>query len=294
MFPRFLMLSLLSIFTISCSSSQTIAQQSVAPPVSTSQPVQIATVPRSPAPAVQAKRVIVVDYDTGRILYQKNAHERCAIASTQKLLTALCVLDAGSTQNKVTVQSSDTKVEPTKIYIKPGEVYTRYDLLKALTVKSGNDVARALARDVGGSQEGFANIMNRKARSIGMNNSHFKNPHGLTESGQYSTAYDLAILARAAYSNPTIRSFTNIKGYHFVHPNGSKKWLDNTNKILKRVPYCTGMKTGTTNASGRCLVCSGTYNGRTAIAVVLGSNSANIWNDSEKLLRWALERPEAQ
>lgn len=288
------MLSLLSIFTISCSSSQTIAQQSVAPPVSTSQPVQIATVPRSPAPAVQAKRVIVVDYDTGRILYQKNAHERCAIASTQKLLTALCVLDAGSTQNKVTVQSSDTKVEPTKIYIKPGEVYTRYDLLKALTVKSGNDVARALARDVGGSQEGFANIMNRKARSIGMNNSHFKNPHGLTESGQYSTAYDLAILARAAYSNPTIRSFTNIKGYHFVHPNGSKKWLDNTNKILKRVPYCTGMKTGTTNASGRCLVCSGTYNGRTAIAVVLGSNSANIWNDSEKLLRWALERPEAQ
>ncbi|SHI78146.1 D-alanyl-D-alanine carboxypeptidase (penicillin-binding protein 5/6) [Rubritalea squalenifaciens DSM 18772] len=293
MISRFLMLSFLSIFTISCSSTQTIAQQGV-DQTAAQEPVRIATIPRSQAPSVYAKRAIVVDYDTGRILHEKNAHQRCAIASTQKLLTALCVLDAGSTQNKVTVQKTDTLVEPTKIYIKPGETYTRYDLLKALTVKSGNDVARALARDVAGSQQSFANVMNRKARSLGMRNSHFVNPHGLTENGQYSTAYDLAILSRAAFSNPTIRSFTHIKGYYFFHPDGKRKWLDNTNKVLKRVPYCNGMKTGTTKASGRCLVSSGTYNGRTAIVVVLGSNSANVWSDSEKLLRWALERPAAQ
>jgi serine-type D-Ala-D-Ala carboxypeptidase (penicillin-binding protein 5/6) len=241
------------------------------------------------APSIGAKRAIVIDNNTGRILYQKNAHEKCAVASTQKLLTALCVLDAGSLRDKVVVQKTDTYCEPTKLYIKPGDTYTRQDLLKALVVKSGNDLARALARDVSGSQVNFAKYMNQKAKQMGMHNSNFVNPNGLTEKGQYSTAYDVAVMARNAYSRPQIREMIKIKGYHFQYANGSKKYLKNTNRLLSSVPYCNGMKTGTTNASGRCLVCSGTYKGRTAIVVCLGATSQTIWKDSEKLLRWALE-----
>jgi D-alanyl-D-alanine carboxypeptidase (penicillin-binding protein 5/6) len=240
------------------------------------------------APSVGAKRAIVVDYDSGRILYQKNAHQKCAVASTQKLLTALCVLDAGSLRDKVTIAKTDTYVEPTKIYVRPGETYTRYDLVKALMVKSGNDVARALARDVSGSQVSFAHYMNQKAAQMGMRSSHFRNPHGLTEKGQYSTAYDVAILARNAYSRKTIRDMVSNKGYYFQHPNGQRKFLKNTNRLVRGLPFCNGMKTGTTNASGRCLVSSGTYKGRTAIVVVLGATSSTVWTDSERLLRWAL------
>ncbi|MFC4991730.1 D-alanyl-D-alanine carboxypeptidase family protein [Rubritalea tangerina] len=243
----------------------------------------------APAPSIGAKRAIVIDNKTGRILYQKNAHEKCAVASTQKLLTALCVLDAGSTRDRVTIQKTDTYCEPTKLYLRPGDSYTRHDLLKALVVKSGNDVARALARDVSGSQVNFARYMNQKARQMGMQNSNFINPNGLTEKGQYSTAYDVAIMARNAYSRPAIREMMKTKGYYFQYANGSKKYLKNTNKLLTSVPYCDGMKTGTTIASGRCLVTSGTYRGRTAIVVCLGATSKTIWSDSEKLLRWALE-----
>ncbi len=251
--------------------------------------VSTGTVHAAPAPSIGAKRAIVIDYDTGRILYQKNAHQKCAVASTQKLLTALCVLDAGSIRHHVTIQKTDTYCEPTKLYLRPGDSYTRYDLLKALVVKSGNDVARALARDVSGSQVNFAKYMNQKARQMGMMNSNFINPNGLTEKGQYSTAYDVAIMARNAYSRPQIRQMMKTQGYYFRHANGSKKYLKNTNRLLKSIPYCNGMKTGTTRASGHCLVSSGTYKGRTAIVVCLGATSQTIWKDSEKLLRWALK-----
>lgn len=242
----------------------------------------------APAPRIGAKRAIVVDYDSGRIMFQKNAHEKCAVASTQKLLTALCVLDAGSIKNKVTVEKTDTYCEPTKLYISPGQVYTRHDLVKALVVKSGNDIARALARDVSGSQAGFASYMNKKARQMGMMNSNFVNPNGLPAKDQYSTAYDVAIMARNAYSRPTLRSFMSNKGYYFEYSNGKKAYLKNTNRLLRSLPFCNGMKTGTTNAAGRCLVASGTLNGRTVIVVCLGATSQTIWKDSESLLRWGL------
>ena len=157
--------------------------------------------------------------------------------------------------------------------MKPGEHYTRGQLLQVILVKSANDAAMALARDVGGSKEHFAAMMNQRARSLGMYNSHFLNPHGLTEPGQYSTARDLAILARKAYRYPSIRRCLRIPRYTFVHSDGRTKSLKNTNKLLGRLPYATGMKTGTTNASGRCLVSSGELDGRIVIAVVLGSES---------------------
>ncbi len=250
-------------------------------------------VPSQAPPAVAAQSAIVVDPDTGRVLYAKNADVPRAVASTQKIITALCVLDAGDIDKTVVVEPSDTACEPTKLDLKPGETYTRRELLKALMVKSANDVARALARDVGGSQEEFSAIMNRKAASLGMRNSRFLNPNGLTLPGQQSTARDMAIAARAAYRSPLLRSIVATKSMTFRYPDGRVKLLENTNRILKAVPYCNGMKTGTTDLAGRCLVCTGSLNGRSAIIVILKSNTPNVWKDGEKLLRWALESPTA-
>jgi serine-type D-Ala-D-Ala carboxypeptidase (penicillin-binding protein 5/6) len=257
------------------------------------EPVRVAAIPPTPPPAVVGESAIVIDVVSGRVLYAKNADIPRAVASTQKIVTALCVLDAGNIDKPVVIDATDSACEPTKLGIKPGEVYTRRELLKVLMVKSANDVGRALARDVGGDQETFAAVMNRKCASLGMRNSNFKNPHGLTEPGQYSTARDMAIAARAAYRSPLIRSYTATKAFTFRFNDGRTRLLENTNKVLKTLPYCDGLKTGTTNASGRCLVSSGSLNGRSVIVVVLKSNSPSIWSDSTKLLRWALERPVA-
>jgi len=255
--------------------------------------VRVAVIPRTPPPPIAGESAIVLDYQSGRVLYAKNADVPRAVASTQKIVTALCVLDAGNIDQPVTVTASDGACEPTKLGLKPGERYSRRELLKVLMVKSANDVGRCLARDVGGDQESFAAMMNNKAASLGMRNSHFRNPHGLTEPGQYSTARDMAIAARAAYRSPLLRSYVSTKAFTFRFNNGRTRVLENTNKVLKTLPYCDGMKTGTTDASGRCLVATGTLNGRSVIVVVLKSNTPNIWKDSSKLLSWALERPQA-
>ena len=254
-------------------------------------PAGNAPIPNLAPPSVFAESAIVIDAATGHVLYAKNADQTRPVASTQKILTALVALDAGPLSKPVTITSDDTRCEPTKLYLRPGETYTRADLLKVLMVKSANDVARALARDIGGSQEGFSAMMNRKAAQLGMRRSHFINPNGLPAEGQYSTARDIAIASRHAYRSSAIRSWVNTESYSFVFNNGRTLRLENTNKLLKRVPYCNGMKTGTTNLAGRCLVSTGELNGRAAIVVVLKSNSTHIWSDSERLLRWALETP---
>ena len=172
-------------------------------------------------------------------------------ASTQKLLTALIVAETGFLDRPVTVQSVDTMCDPVKLGIKSGETYQRMDLLRALLVKSPNDVARCLARDNAGSVEAFAQMMNRRALQLGAVHSHFVNPNGLPVPGQYSSARDLAIIARAAYANPTIRSIVCLPQLVFRYANGRTRELENTNKLLRRLPYCNGMKTGYTDACGQ-------------------------------------------
>ncbi len=257
------------------------------------QPVSVAAIPQNAPPLIAGESAIVIDVVSGRVLYAKNADSPRAVASTQKIITALCVLDAGNIDSLVTVQPSDVACEPTRLEMRPGDVYPRRELVKVLMVKSANDVARSLARDVGGTQEGFASLMNQKAAQLGMRNSNFINPNGLPMPGQYSTARDIAIAARAAYRSPLLRSFTATKKMVFRFNDGRTKELENTNKLLKTCPYCDGFKTGTTNAAGRCLVSSGSLNGRSVIVVVLKSTTARIWNDSGSLLAWALERPAA-
>lgn len=261
------------------------------PERSDTRPAASAWIPPQAPPRIVGESAIVVDIGSGRVLYAKNADLPRPVASTQKIVTALCVLQTGDIDRVVRITADDANCEPTKLGLKPGETYTRRELVKALMIKSANDVGRALARDVSGSQPGFSAKMNRMAAALGMRNSNFLNPHGLTEPGQHSTARDMAIAARAAYRSPLLRSFSATKGYTFRYSDGRTRFLENTNKVLKSLPYCNGMKTGTTRASGRCLVSTGSLGGRDVIVVVLKSNSANIWSDSEKLLRWALERP---
>jgi D-alanyl-D-alanine carboxypeptidase (penicillin-binding protein 5/6) len=239
-------------------------------------------------PKTHAAAVLVQDARSGEILYEKNADIPRAAASTQKLLTALIVTEAGFLDRKVTVQPVDTLTEPVRLNVKPGESYERIDLLRALLVKSPNDVARCLARDNAGSVELFAERMNAKARALGATHSNFVNPNGLPMPGQYSTARDLSIIARAAYANPTIRSIVCLPQLVFRYANGRTRQLENTNKVLKRLPYCNGMKTGYTEAAGHCLIASGTVPGRDIIVVVLGDSKGGVWQDASALLSWGL------
>ena len=239
-------------------------------------------------PRTSASSVIVVDANTGKTLYEKNPDQFRAPASTQKLLTALIVAESGFLDRQVTVQPTDTNAEPVKLNIKAGDAYQRIDLLRALLVKSPNDVARCLARDNAGSIEAFAGQMNRRAQQLGAVHSHFVNPNGLPVPGQYSTARDLSLIARAAYANPTIRSIVCLPQLVFRFANGRTRELENTNKLLRRLPYCNGMKTGYTDSAGKCLIASGTRPGRDVIVVVLGDTSSRVWRDASALLSWSL------
>src|SRR3954463_9263322 len=240
------------------------------------------------APATRAVSVMVIDARNGEILYEKNADAARPPASTQKLLTALVIAERGFLDRVVTVEHSDTMAEPVKLNIRSGETYTRIELLRALLVKSPNDVARCLARDSAGSLEAFADLMNQKARELGATHSHFVNPNGLPMPGQYSSARDLSIIARAAYANPTIRSIVCLPNLVFRYANGRVRELENTNKVLKRLSYCNGMKTGYTEAAGHCLIASGARPGRDIIVVVLGDSKAGVWQDASALLSWGL------
>jgi D-alanyl-D-alanine carboxypeptidase (penicillin-binding protein 5/6) len=239
------------------------------------------------APAIYADSAIMIDAYTGEVLYQKNADQRRAVASTQKLLTAMILLDSGNLDQQLTVVPSDTRVEPTKLGIRAGERYTRRELLRVLLVKSCNDAASALARDNAGSLSAFAARMNRKAYQLGATSSHFVNPHGLTEPGQFSTARDMARIAFAAYRYPFIRSTVQERFVRFRFNSGRSVTLESTNKLLGRDSSVTGMKTGYTAASGRCLVTSARQGGRSLILVQLGSKTKYIFNDAARLVHWS-------
>lgn len=252
--------------------------------------LQLPTAPSDPnrVPNTRAVSVLVIDAKTGQVLTEKNADQPRQAASTQKLLTALIVAESGYLDRSVTVEPVDTFAEPVKLNIRPGETYQRIDLLRALLVKSANDVARCLARDNAGSIEAFAEKMNAKAMALGATHSQFLNPNGLPIPGQYSTARDLSIIARAAYSNPTLRSIVCLPQLVFRYANGRTRELENTNKVLRRMPYCNGMKTGYTEAAGHCLIASGSRPGRDIIVVVLGDTKGGVWSDAASLLTWGL------
>ena len=258
-------------------------------------PVDLGPVDPNRPPTVQARSVLVVNARNGEVLYEKNADEPRPIASTTKLITALIVAESGGLNEQVTVEPIDTICEPTKLYFRPGERYARGALLYALLVHSCNDVARCLARDNAGSIENFASRMNARAAALGAENTHFVNPNGLPSPGedQHSTARDLARIARAAYGNPILRPIMETKHLQFQYADGKMREFANTNKVLLRFPLCNGMKTGYTDAAGHCLVSSADDGSHAVISVCLGDNKS-IWNDSQRLLTWALASANAR
>lgn len=240
-----------------------------------------------PAPAPGCSAVYVMDALTGRALYAYNANERRQVASTQKIITALCVCDSGNLDKIITVQAAECKEPPIKLGMKPGQQYRKRDLLKAMLTSSFNDAAACLARDTAGSIQAFAARMNARAKRMGMTDSHFVNANGLP-ADQYSTARDMARAAFYAYRNPIIRSYINIPEYTMTKADGTIRTVRSTNKLLRLYPWVQGMKTGYTNKAGKCLISCGSANGRAVIVVVLGSTSSKIWNESLKYLKWGL------
>lgn len=190
----------------------------------------------------------------------------------------------------VTIPQEATLVSPTKLYLKTGEKYTRRELLHGLLVKSANDAAVSLAVDHSGSVEDFAEEMTARVRRFGGKVSQFRNPNGLPFEGQVSTAREMAMVARAAYFNPVIRSIIQLPDYFFKKADGTTVALRNTNRVLRTMPECNGMKTGYTDLSGHCLISSAQRDGRDVVAVVLGSNKAKVWGESEALLQYGLAR----
>ncbi|HVJ56244.1 MAG TPA: D-alanyl-D-alanine carboxypeptidase family protein [Terrimicrobiaceae bacterium] len=239
-------------------------------------------------PIITAESAVLFDANTGRVIYRKNENVRRAVASTQKLLTALIIAESGDLSAPVVIEQTDMMAAPTKLYVKTGERYTRQQLLTALLVKSPNDVARALARDNAGSIEDFAAKMNARMARMGGESSHFVNPNGLPADDQYSTARDMARVARAAYFNPLLREIMRTKHCMFRYATGKTIPLQNTNRVLRTYSFCNGMKTGYTDAAGHCLVSSGSWGGKDMIAVVLGSNKARVWQESALLLAYGL------
>jgi D-alanyl-D-alanine carboxypeptidase (penicillin-binding protein 5/6) len=232
---------------------------------------------------------MMVDARTGAIIFFKSPDVRRPVASTQKLLTGLLVAEHGGLDSRVRVTTDDCAVEPTKLGFRPGEVYTKRELLAAMLVHSCNDAAVCLARNDAGSVEAFARLMNAKALSLGAGSSHFINPNGLPKSGQFSTARDMARIAFAAYHNPTLREFVRLPGLTFTYSSGRRRFLTPTNKLVTRSTIFNGMKTGYTDTSGRCLVSSACDRGRDVILVQLGGTHRTLWDDAQRLLLWGLE-----
>ncbi len=207
-------------------------------------PARPAARPTAKAPWIYAPSAIVVDANKGRVLFEKNADTRRAVASTQKLMTALLTIERGRLDETITVAKSDTWAEPTKLYLKAGDRYTRRQILGPMLVKSGNDAARFLARAHSGSEAEFGRAMTARARQLGMADTNFVNASGLTTGGQYSTARDMSKLALRAYGSSTIRQYSRLREIAFRYADGRTTTFTATNKLLSRSPYCNGLKTG--------------------------------------------------
>ena len=236
-----------------------------------------------PVQAVSAEKAIVVDGVTGRVIYEKNADQQSLIASTTKIMTALIICEQCNVLDRMRIPREAVGIEGSSMYLREGEILTIQELLYGLMLSSGNDAAVALAIYCGGTVEGFAELMNDKARILGLHNTHFENPNGLDSPGHYSTARDLAVLAAYAMENPIFYKTVSTKTVTV-----GNRCLRNHNKLLWQVPGADGVKTGYTRAAGRILVSSATREGRRLICVTL--NDPNDWADHASLLEEGFTR----
>lgn len=233
--------------------------------------------------AVSAKKAYVLDAVSGRVLFEKDAHQQSLIASTTKIMTALIICEQCNVLDRMRIPREAVGIEGSSMYLKAGEILTLQELLYGLMLSSGNDAAVALAIYCGGTVEGFAERMNDKAHALGLKDTHFVNPNGLDHPDHYSTARDLAVLAAYAMENPVFRKTVSTKTVKV-----GQRILRNHNKLLWQVEGADGVKTGFTKAAGRILVSSASRNDRRLIAVTI--HDPDDWRDHKTFLEEGFSR----
>ena len=226
---------------------------------------------------VSATAAVLLDADTGQLLYEKNGDEQMLIASTTKIMTALVALEQAEPDDTVTV-TREHMTEGSSMYLKPGETVRVEELLYGLLLCSGNDAALALTECAGGL-EPFVALMNEKAAALGMTHTSFANPNGLDAEGHYSTARDMAVLAAAAMEEPTFRRICSSRAVTI-----GQRTMENHNRLLRQVEGCVGLKTGYTKAAGRTLVSCAERGGCRLIAVTL--RDGDDWADHAALYEY--------
>ena len=231
---------------------------------------------------------VVMDRKSRQVLYGQNIHLSMGMASTTKIMTALVALENCKLDKLVKIPKEAVGVEGSSIYLKENEVWSVQDLLYGLMLRSGNDAATALAIEAGGSVDNFVDMMNERAMSMGLENTHFTNPHGLNESGHFTSGYDLALIACDALENNDFANIVSAKSYvvqaNETHP---KVVFVNKNKMLGMFEGCDGVKTGYTKATGKCLVSSATRGDMSLVCVTL--NNPNMWQESMNSLQKAFD-----
>ncbi|WP_449536803.1 D-alanyl-D-alanine carboxypeptidase family protein [Ferdinandcohnia sp. Marseille-Q9671] len=245
---------------------------------------------KTSALSVSARSAILIEQESGRILYEKDAHKRMRIASITKIMTAIIAIESGKLNDMVKVSNKAVGTEGSSLYLQPNEEIKLEHLVYGLMLRSGNDSAVAIAEHVGGSLDGFVFLMNQKAEEIGMQNTEFANPHGLDDhENHFSSAYDMAILTRYAMKNEKFREISSTKVYRAPNPN--EKWdrvWRNKNKLLTKLyPYSTGGKTGYTKRAKRTLVSTASKDGTNLVAVTI--NASDDWNDHMRMFNTAFD-----
>ena len=236
---------------------------------------------------ISSRIALIYDRASGRILYEKNGNKQTPMASTTKIMTAIVVLENAKLTDTVTITTKAAGIGGSRLGLKKNDKITVNDLLYGLMLRSGNDAAVALAIHVGGSVEGFAEMMNKKAEELNLTNSHFVVPHGLDNEGHYTTAYELAKMADYALK---IDKFKEVVGTKVatIHINGYAKKINNTNNLLGSVSGVYGVKTGFTNGAGRCLVTACKRDDLDIITVIIGADTNKIRSkDTIKLIQYA-------
>ena len=240
-------------------------------------------------PKINARAAIIYDRTTKQIIWGKNESEKRPMASTTKIMTAIVVLENSNLSDVVTISKKAAGTGGSKLKISTGDKITVNDLLYGLMLRSGNDAAVALAEYVGGSIEGFADLMNKKAKELGLSNTNFVTPHGLDNEDHYTTAYELAVITDYALNNETFAKIVNTKSTA-ISINGNNRNIYNTNELLGYMQGVDGVKTGFTNGAGRCLVTSCTRDNNQIITVVLGCDTKKQrTSDSTKLIEYAFK-----
>ena len=231
-----------------------------------------------------ARSAILMDIDSNRILYEKSIHEKRSVASISKIMTAVVAIESGKLDDKVIIGDEIKSACGSGVYIQVGEEMTLRDLLYGLMLRSGNDAALAIANYVGGSVDNFVLMMNEKAKELKMSNTEFNNPSGLDrEKGNYSTAYDMAILTSYAMKLDEYRKITSTKKYTLTTNKNTYIWI-NKNKLLSTYKYSTGGKTGFTEIAKRTLVSTASKDNTNLVVVTL--NDGNDWNDHRNLFEY--------